>query len=74
MYDLVDVLAVFTLFLNALAVPKALLMLLNHSQSMQLDGLQEHNYHHEDIREAMHDWPPSVCLAGSRRLGQAKHF
>ena len=55
MYDLVNVLAVFTLSLDALAVPKALLMLFHHSQSMQLDGHQEHNCHHEDIREAMHD-------------------
>ena len=55
MYDVVNVLAVFTPHLAVLAVPKALLNLSHPSQSMQLDGHQEHKRHHEDIQEALHD-------------------
>ncbi len=55
MYDLIDVLAVVTPVLGAIAVPKALPKLSHPSQSMQLDGHQEHGRHHGDIREALHD-------------------
>lgn len=54
MYDLVDVLAVVTPVLDAIAVPKVLPKLLHRSQSIQVNGLK-HGCHHRDIREALQD-------------------